>query len=419
MESPCNTTECNVSLEAVNQTSTSDVPDSVLRSLIVNLNKYLIPVIISVGLVGNSLSLVVFVATYLNRLSLSVYLAALAVSDSFFLLTMLVIWLNYVKFPLFHREGFCQGTVYVSYCSSFLSVWLVVSFTVERYIAICHPLKRPEMCTVGRARMVVAGLVITAMVGYSCTLWTTGIAVVRTHYRLCTPLEDYMRVHTLLTYIDTILTLIIPFVLILVLNITITHRIAYFHHQRKITQRASSTGILQVQQDTLQMLTSTDPRLESSETEQSQMRVTGSTPSDSLCPRAQVKVTKMLLLVSSLFLLTSLPSYVMRMRFFLLTLLHKDLGVTYREMLVQQLFQLVYYTNFAINFFLYSLCSAKFREAFNRFWWQLRYKSRRLRENIYQAIRKAPSSSSSHQAVPDLHQDLKVLAKPRRDYMYD
>ncbi|KAG8326321.1 G-protein coupled receptor activity protein [Homalodisca vitripennis] len=43
---------------------------------------------------------------------------------------------------------------------SFLSVWFVVAFTVERFIAVRYPLKRPSMCTVTRAKMVLSVLTL-------------------------------------------------------------------------------------------------------------------------------------------------------------------------------------------------------------------------------------------------------------------
>jgi hypothetical protein len=53
----------------------------------------------------------------------------------------------------FNRQGWCQAVVYMSTASTFLSVWLTVAFTVERFIAVHYPLQRPHICTVARAKV--------------------------------------------------------------------------------------------------------------------------------------------------------------------------------------------------------------------------------------------------------------------------
>jgi len=84
-----------------NRTTTTDCSDpehacyyaDILR--VVNLlDLYLLPLISVVGCIGNVLSFLVFTTTYLRRLSSSVYLAALAVVDTVFLLLLLVNWLT-------------------------------------------------------------------------------------------------------------------------------------------------------------------------------------------------------------------------------------------------------------------------------------------------------------------------------------
>jgi hypothetical protein len=46
------------------------------------------------------------------------------------------------------------------------SIWLTVTFTVERYIAVCHPLRGKMLCTEPRARKV------TVLVWVLCFLST-------------------------------------------------------------------------------------------------------------------------------------------------------------------------------------------------------------------------------------------------------
>ena len=90
--------------------------------------------------------------------------------------------------------------------------------------------------------------------------------------------------------------------------------------------------------------------------------------------RAQIKVTKMLMVVSSVFLLTNIPSYVIRFRVFILTFVEGDPETSHFDLLVQKMFQFLYYSNFAINFLLYSAANRKFRTAFMRMMWQARYR---------------------------------------------
>ena len=75
-------------------------------------NFYYLAIIIVVGVVGNSLSFLVFTRTHLKLRSSSYYLAALALADLGFLLTLLVVWLNHVGIDLFNRPGWCQALVY-------------------------------------------------------------------------------------------------------------------------------------------------------------------------------------------------------------------------------------------------------------------------------------------------------------------
>lgn len=126
----------------------------------INLSHYYVPTIVLFGCIGNILSVFVFFKTKLRKLSSSYYLAALAISDTIFLLVALVAWLNFVNINIYNREYFCEFFTYVSGLCSFLSVWFVVAFTVERFIAVQYPLKRQSMCTVKRACTVLGFLFI-------------------------------------------------------------------------------------------------------------------------------------------------------------------------------------------------------------------------------------------------------------------
>lgn len=108
--------------------------------------------------VGNILSVIAFFNAELRNLSSSYYLAALSISNTGFLVGAFIAWLNYLNIDIDRKIYYCQLHAYTSGLSIFLSVWIMVAFIVERFIAVLYPLKRRTMCTVKRACAVLIGL---------------------------------------------------------------------------------------------------------------------------------------------------------------------------------------------------------------------------------------------------------------------
>jgi hypothetical protein len=329
--------------------------------------------------VGNSLSLVVFMTTYLNQLSLSVYLAALAVSDSCFLLATSLGWLKYDGQYLFHTPGWCQFVIYITYVSSFLSVWFVAGFTVERYIAICHPFHRPDMCTVHRAKVVVLGLSLLGLVIYACSLWTSGVQIMK-QYSVCAPLLVYYSVHMTLTYTDSVLTFLLPFILIFVLNVKIAYTIACFYKNSNFSNDTNEAQL----------------------NAKGTIRTVSQQPFETSCRgnRAEVNVTKFLLIISSIFLLIGLPSYIMRIHMFVITFTDPYYKNSQLEKIIQQLCQFLYYSNFAVNFLLYSCCGKNFRTAFHRMMWKVKYRLTNLVPHSLVNLRGTTSHNTMRELLP-------------------
>jgi hypothetical protein len=194
---------------------------------------YYIPFIIFIGILGNILSCIVFLSTHLKMRSSSYYLAALASADLGFLATLFMVWLsNNDGVQLFNKNGWCQCVVYISSVSSFLSVWLIVAFTVERFIAVQYPLHRPHMCTVARAKMIVLSLTLFSLILHSYSFVTAGI-IQHDDMDTCDMLHEYHETMRIINTIDSIFTLILPLILIIVMNTMITRNLLKFSRRFK------------------------------------------------------------------------------------------------------------------------------------------------------------------------------------------
>ncbi|XP_046667652.1 thyrotropin-releasing hormone receptor-like isoform X2 [Homalodisca vitripennis] len=311
---------------------------------------YYTPLLVCLGTVGNTLSVFVFFATKLRKSSSSYYLSALAISDTGFLIALFVSWLNLIDVNLFNMPGICQLTVYLTQVCSFLSVWFVVAFTVERFIAVRYPLKRPSMCTVTRAKMVLSVLTL-----FTLSMCSPYLFISAPQWRpdpdsnstllVCSLVDHWMDLATTLNYIDFVVTLLIPFCLIVVLNTLISKTVWRLARVRRSMTNSGKTDTpvgFSVGPGSVKR-----PILARSQSKQSSS--------------SQTKVTEMLLVVSSVFICLNLPSYAIRVWIFVTEAIQTE---TVNEVVIlQHYFNLLFNTNFGINFALYCVSGQNFRRA--------------------------------------------------------
>lgn len=125
--------------------------------------KVLVPFIVTVGIVGNSVTIVVLTQRRM-RSSTNLYLTALATSDALYLIFSFT--LSLIHYPPMNEafsylQYYGYGLMLTDACSN-TSVWLTVSFTVERYIAVCHPIRGKMLCTESRAKLVIVTVFLFA-----------------------------------------------------------------------------------------------------------------------------------------------------------------------------------------------------------------------------------------------------------------
>jgi len=276
----------------------------------------------------------------------------------------MVIWLSWIEVNLLDRQPWCSLIIYFTYVFGFLSVWIVVAFTVERFIVVCFPLRGRHLISSRRALIVIICLTVFALTAYNFAIWTNGVMELG-YKSVCMPYTKYVKIVTILTNMDTIFTLVIPSITIFALNTAI---IVAINKVRKELQNPVFRGINSQQMTEnceMQNTRLTDSPELSSDLHTNRNRRTYQVVSVTRKPPSQqersIRSTKILLVVSSVFVVLNLPSHVLRLRMSIQEFTHTRYQPTSEETAAQQITEVIYYINFAINFVLYSLCGQNFR----------------------------------------------------------
>ena len=238
------------------------------------------------------------------------------------------------------------------------------------------------MCTVSRARKVVLGLSIFACIGYSFHAWTLEVTD-KNGFSRCVTSPKYAHFVAVMGNIDTVITLIVPSAAIFAMNLRITYKIIYVFKHHNLLTTSSSTEFTtdsrvhnRYGQDnkTLYTLDEATNRNKNNSAEVSTitkpLTEVSRLDSENCSKRynivrntAQIKITKMLLVVSTIFLILNLPSHSVRVYAFLVNFVSSPYRPPLIMVLLQQAFNMTYNLNFAINIFLYSFCGKNFRAA--------------------------------------------------------
>ncbi|XP_016975800.2 uncharacterized protein LOC108042160 [Drosophila rhopaloa] len=367
-------------------------------------HQYYIPVVCCTGSIGNILSVFVFFRTKLRKLSSSFYLAALAISDTCFLAGLFAQWLNFFNVNIYNRNYFCQFFTFFSYLASFCSVWFVVAFTVERFIAVIYPLKRQTMCTVRRAKIVL--LCLTFVGCLHCMPYIViakPVFMENLNATICDLNAEYKEQLALFNYWDSIVVYAVPFTSIAVLNTctgctvwkfatvrrTLTmHKMKPQSHSMPSNSSNSSGAASAVASYRIsaslkrQKSTGTHPsgqhnvaigQTDEQDQQQPQQQhqhqinncqhhceITQKPARRKVQNSSQIKVTKMLLIVSTVFVCLNLPTCLLRIETYWETESSKNKNST---LALQYIFHAFFITNFGINFVLYCVSGQNFRKA--------------------------------------------------------
>lgn len=131
---------------------------------------FLVSLICGVGIVGNVMVILVVLTTKHMRTPTNCYLVSLAVAD---LMVLTAAGLPNISEALYGEWVYgyvgCLGITYLQYLGINASSCSITAFTVERYIAICHPIKAQFLCTLSRAKKII--VVVWAFTSVYCVMW--------------------------------------------------------------------------------------------------------------------------------------------------------------------------------------------------------------------------------------------------------
>lgn len=130
-------------------------------------DKFIMPVWFILGIPGNIMAFIIWIQPRM-RPSSGCYLAALAMDDLIFLFFKFFFELyNTWHYPLIMQPVLCQAFPWFFLAAQHYAPLLVLGFTVERYISICHPFQREKFCTTRRALKVIIGLLFFSLLLHS------------------------------------------------------------------------------------------------------------------------------------------------------------------------------------------------------------------------------------------------------------
>lgn len=200
--------------------------------LLESFKKYALVITSVIGMVGNAIVFYVFTRTKLKKPSTARYLAATAVADTGYLLTIFLINLSkYNKVGIHGAPGLCQLISFGQNAFPFLVRWYLTAVVVEKYIGVMWPRKKSQMCTVFRAKCVVISLAIMSIV---CYLYLTYFFFAAENPTGCVLILQLLEAWHILSRMDAVINFAIPYIIMFLLTCLISYR-TWQYRRRSMT----------------------------------------------------------------------------------------------------------------------------------------------------------------------------------------
>ena len=207
------------------------------------------PIIVTVGTLGNILSVAVLLRPRFKAMSTTIYLLALAVADTVFLYANSMTK-NFIKIVFSTNYSTiyswaCAAYVYVLLCSKCLSAWFIVAVTLERLLVIYVPIRAKIIATRRRAGIGVLALSLAILAIYGFVLVIYEVSVDETGKTGCDVKEYYVKRHTdvVLTVLDLCIYSLIPAVVLFASNAVLIFKVVKSRRFRLSARGATGRSI--------------------------------------------------------------------------------------------------------------------------------------------------------------------------------
>ena len=197
-----------------------------------------------------------------------------------------------------------------------------------------HLSRAVTFCSVFRAKIVVTVIVLCSVFMYLGQFWSTRVVDFGGGTVICTEVDEYRALNRVYFFWDTVVTLLIPSMVTTALILAIL--------ARNVCIRRNANRRLSKKQ------------------------------------RSLVRITRVLLAISLTFVILSAPSHANKLRHLIITEVFGQQNYSLEDRILQQLFQILYYLSFCLNFVYYLIWSINFRKEFKRLF-GFKTKSRRRR----------------------------------------
>lgn len=192
--------------------------------LALKIDRYVTPIWYIIGVSGNIISSKIWLERRMRRNNSSaIYLAALSINDTLFLVLHMLLELKYAWFyRTVDYPVICEAYALIYIVTNYLAPTLVLGFTIERFIAVCYPYQKMKYCTSERAWKVVLGLTCICFLlgGIQPFFWEY-----HAEKKTCEVVEEHLNAWANWSWATEMLIFLVVPIVILIINILVLREI--------------------------------------------------------------------------------------------------------------------------------------------------------------------------------------------------